>query len=856
MVSPGSRLIVARRAATGTGAVAATLATVLVVCALVAGVVGVLDPLQQQALGTSMRQVPADQTVVEVSTAYEPRDAREHDRAVREVLQPLVAGGGQVLRRTSTVEFREPGSRRTWTFTSVTPRAGAVRVVRGRMPQGGGRLEAAVPQAQADLVGRTLTLRNPLDRLRTRVAVVGAWAPRPGGSRALGETGARALLVPEEAFGRVASRAASVRWRAVPPSGLEPDQLDPLAAAATRVDADVAALGERAGTSLRVDNPLPETLRARAGELSAQRTLLLVPALILLLLGAASTVLVASAVSQSRRDEEALLRSRGAGRFQLVGPTMLEAVLVCAAAGLAGPPLAAAVVRVEGVSPQLDATTWGAGAVAAGVCAVALVLPTLARALSGDRGEQLSVTRQRRRTLTLLIATGLLVLALGAVGVAGIRGFADSVAGGTRAVDPLDVAGPALLLLSTVGLLVATLLPVLLQLLARTLRSRSLGLALGTRFAARAPSRTIPLALVVALVAGATVFAVVESTSHREIRAARAGYEVGADVRVTTPPQSFRAAPRTERRRLEEIDGVREVAAVDRELDFVEEVPVEVVTLELTGDVGQGALAAAEDPASVQARLEQPADGAAPAVVTDDLTERASLDTGDRLELPVGSRTATLEIVGTLPHLPTVSSGHAGLLVARSATHPGPPDEWWLGVADGRVGEVAASLRKQPGLASTVQTRTTVLRRLADDPGTGGAGLTGTLTVTAAGALVLGGVLLVSLVLLRRRERVEQARVLRVVGAADRDVTATLVTEYAVTTGAGALAGACAGVVVAAVAVPAMTLGAAGEPVVPRPEVALPWTWLVATPLALVVPPLLALLLLARPKASSEGDLR
>jgi hypothetical protein len=364
--------------------------------------------------------------------------------------------------------------------------------------------------------------------------------------------------------------------------------------------------------------------------------------------------------------------------------------------------------------------------------------------------------------------------------------------------------------------------------------------------------KTVPLALVVALATGGIAFAVVSGAGQEDAREGRAAYEVGADVRVTAPPASVRAGGGAERDEISQLPGVDAVAAVDRELDFVDDVPVEVLVAELTTErVGRRLVAAASDPAQMQTRLGTRSAEGVPVMVTDGLAERAALDLGDRLELDVAGVATTLQVAGIVPVLPTVADDRGGLLVDAQAL-PGAgsgtagPDEWWLAVDQGSAPEVATALRDRPELAGSVLTRDAASRRLAANPGTGGAALDDILTVAGAGALVIGAILLCSVVLLRRRERAEQAEVLRTVGAGSRAVTGTLAAEYAATTGAGAVTGVAAGIMVAALTLTEMTLGPGGTPLVPTPAVQVPWTWLVVATLVLVALPLVALLALAR----------
>ena len=81
---------------------------------------------------------------------------------------------------------------------------------------------------------------------------------------------------------------------------------------------------------------------------------------------------------------------------------------------------------------------------------------------------------------------------------------------------------------------------------------------------------------------------------------------------------------------------------------------------------------------------------------------------------------------------------------------------------------------------------------------------------------------------------------LRALGASRRDVGLTLVTEHALVTGGGSLAGLVAGTATAVLAVAASPVPGAPAPVV-AVDVGVPWAWLVLATVLLVAVPLLAL---------------
>jgi hypothetical protein len=243
-----------------------------------------------------------------------------------------------------------------------------------------------------------------------------------------------------------------------------------------------------------------------------------------------------------------------------------------------------------------------------------------------------------------------------------------------------------------------------------------------------------------------------------------------------------------------------------------------------------------------------------PAVLTEDLAESASLEVGDTLEVSVLGVPTGIQVTAVVPAVRTVADGSGGILLDAGTALPvllagglsGEPTEWWVGTRDGDQAAVAAAARDLPEVAASVVTVADELDRLDVDPGTGGAALGQVLLITAAGCLVVGILLLVSIVLLRRRERAEQARMLGVAGGDRRLLSGVLAWEYVVVAGAGLVVGLLAGAAVAAVTLASMALGPDGQPLQPAPRLVLPPLPLVLPPLVMLAVPLLTMAWLVR----------
>ena len=391
MTGASNGALALRRARTHPAPVVAVLVNVLIVCTLVAGLGASLSLLQQEALGTALLAEPAERTTVAAFSPYDGDDPATQQELVGAALAPVtaVAGGDTVLvTESGTYDLVAPG-RPTWTFAAVTGADAHLDLGGADAPRGssGGPVEVAAPTGSDLAVGDRVELVGRADDRPIEAVVVATWTPARDAERWLADLGGDVLLVAPEEFPELAGASASSRWRAVPDfDRLAPEDLDDLSRAVADAEAELVAVGETLSTTVQSDTELGAVLAARARELVVLRALLLVPAALLLLLGAASLFLVAGGLADSRRDDESLLRSRGAGYRQLVAPTVLETLVLCAAAAVVAPLLARVVIRIGDVRPPLESAAWIASGVAALVCAVALVVPVvLGRGLGRPR---------------------------------------------------------------------------------------------------------------------------------------------------------------------------------------------------------------------------------------------------------------------------------------------------------------------------------------------------------------------------------------------------------------------------------------------------------------------------------------
>jgi hypothetical protein len=353
------------------------------------------------------------------------------------------------------------------------------------------------------------------------------------------------IVVSSAAFGARAGFAVDqVSWVARP----DTDSLGTgeLASLAARVNQAEGFLQGSAGLGgLVVSSGIPAALQAVNSDLVVARSLLAIDTLLLLLPAAGALVLAARLLARHRDEESALLSARGAARWQLARPALAEAVLVGAAAAVAGAfagtrlagllastgLLRSAGLRLSGMPPEV---WWSVLAVLV-LCVVIMLWPALRPADPGVA----RVRRGRQAALAKAAVAGgdIALLALAAVAVWELRDYsavAPSASGGTG-IDPVLVLAPALAL-AGISLIPLRGLPAAARVLNRAAAgSRRLGTALASWEISRHPVRQAgPVLLAVLSVATGTL-ALAQYQSWRQSAHDQAAFGAGADVRVDTP---------------------------------------------------------------------------------------------------------------------------------------------------------------------------------------------------------------------------------------------------------------------------------------------------------------------------------
>ncbi len=343
---------------------------------------------------------------------------------------------------------------------------------------------------------------------------------------------------------------AAAAWAAVPDvARLGAGDLQTLAGRLQSALNNVSGMGGLQNQA--VATGLPGLLSGLGTALVVARSQLAIGAAILLVIAGATLALATVMLSSQRQAEAALLRSRGASRWQLAGTGLAEAVLLVLPAVIAGPllaglllpplarhgPLSRSGLRLPVAFP---AAAWLAAAVVAAGCLVVIALPWLRAA-----GSPVRERAQRGRRGALAAATragadlGLLVLA----GLAGwqLVHYAAPVStglSGSIGIDPILVSAPVLALAAGAVILLR-LLPLVVRLGDRAAsRGRDMTAAVAAWQISRRPLRQAGPVLLGVLAVATTVLAVAQWSSWQRSAQDQASFATGADERVDLAPQA------------------------------------------------------------------------------------------------------------------------------------------------------------------------------------------------------------------------------------------------------------------------------------------------------------------------------
>ncbi len=435
----------------------------------------------------------------------------------------------------------------------------------GTWPTAGRRpTEVTLPtSAASDLgvaVGSTLHLVNrvgapqPVD-----LTVVGTWQPVPddpfwlGGS--LETTGVDVgpqfttrgpiVATPEDLLALPGLRSVELSWRVIPDvTRIGIDDVDRLAA-------DVATLPDRIkavvpkDVTATITTGLPTRLAALSRAALVSRSEVLLLTLQFAILAGYAIVLVAGLLVDRRRSELALLRSRGAGRAQVTGMALSEAILLAIPAVAVAPFAAVGVVRLIGIlgpletsgiisAATLDERAFLVALAGGALGVLALTIPALIAGASPAEARA-AAARQSGRTLAGRTGLDLALLVVAGIALWQLRLYGAPLtrdARGVLGIDPLLIAAPAIGLIAG-AILAVRIIPRSAELAERVLeRRRGLVSSLGARQLARRPLRYTRSALLLMLAAALGTFAVAHAATWDRSQADQAAYQAASDIRL------------------------------------------------------------------------------------------------------------------------------------------------------------------------------------------------------------------------------------------------------------------------------------------------------------------------------------
>ncbi|WP_169808710.1 ABC transporter permease [Microtetraspora niveoalba] len=632
------------------------------------------------------------------------------------------------------------------------------------------------------------------------------------------------LVVPAKTFlGRFAT-GVSASWMAVPDlGGLTREDLRPLAASVT----GIAGALKGGCTGCTVSTGLPGMLTQLDRAALVARSTMLIPVLQLLVLAAYALTLTARLLTDHRRMEIALLRSRGAGSVRLAALAGGEALLVALPCAIAAPYLAPLLLALIGGSgtPLWQAPGVATFAVAVGValaCAVLLALPAVRGARRTYVEEQGARGRGERQGLIQRAGADLALLVVAALAIWQLQRYGAPVTettSGDLGIDPLIVTGPALALLCG-GLLGLRLVPLISRLLERvTARRPGFAAAVGVRQVSRRSARYSGPALLLTMAVAIGALSLATTATWRQSQDDQARHLSGADLRVT-------AAQGDTADGYASLPGVTSIMPVHR-----------VRAAMGGGDVDLVAADAAKLPevmlmrpdlsdlplATLAARL-VPNGPALPVVVTDDLAKERTLT--------VGTSPVPIEVVGTVRAMPGTPAGSSAVLADLSALRtagkvPAAATEWWLAVSGDDTSAAAAALAKRDTDVIEIGALT---RQLRDDPLAGG--LRGALLLGFVAALAFAVLGFLVNAAVSARERRSEFALLGALGVGFRQMLGLLAVEQSFVIALSLVAGVLLAVIVAMAVVPSIVLTGQATAVTPSVMLDIPWPGIAALGLA------------------------
>jgi hypothetical protein len=575
-----------RRAGEAKGLLFAAGVAALVAVAMVTG----LLVYNGQALESGKRRLLADASVEErsvlVNGSVPAGQYAERDATVRAAFAEGLGG----LPVTVAVARSGTGRQITGDLGDFTPADGRpifaamvtlddlaehADLVAGSWPTAGGQpMQVALPEVTAAKLGVGIGDRVPLlDRAterRSEVAVGGLWRPRDLSDpywRLTPELGADAgtatigpFVLHSDDFAQIYQGSTAAAWLVTP--DLSGASIAEIRAAHRDAETVTARLAEASSTDTTRASTQLGVLADRLSRADlVGRSALLTPVLLIVALSGYALILVAVLLSEDRRGQTALLRARGAARYQIASLAVREAALVALPVVLLAPLLASQALRCAGDRSALadlgldsrpTALTWLTAGSAALGCVLALTVPAMRRGATYVE-DLTSRSRPNRRAVAQRASVDIALVGLAVLAWFQLRQYSSPLIREAN-IDPFLAAAPVLGILAG-GVIALRLLPPATGLAERLVsRKQWLATVLGMWQAGRRPHAGPVLLL--ALAVGVSTFAWSLVATWQKSLVDQAGHQVGAHLRIA---EARPATPLDRRAQVVALPGVQTV---------------------------------------------------------------------------------------------------------------------------------------------------------------------------------------------------------------------------------------------------------------------------------------------------------
>ncbi|PPF89574.1 hypothetical protein C5B96_01455 [Subtercola sp. Z020] len=582
--------VVLRRLARGWGLAAVVTAIAVLSCTVMSLLVLLLGSAETTGVRASLGQLDAVQSRIDVDLVRPSVSLQEARAAAERSVGRVLGDAGTVASRGSAVsdfgtiagsaadggdtyaafaEFDDISGKTTltagaWPGPPTPATAGAPPQVAVAVPQnaaashgmivGSTFVEVVGSTAVTAVVAGIYRADDPADDFWADDALHGAGEiidfPKPGVT----------FFVPVDAIGPLLVAPGALDAAAIPVRFFDLDfvpsfpsttaeQLGALSARLTTTDL-TTAVGDVAA-QVFTSTDLPAAVRQISTGLTVTRSTVAVVAVLLTLLAVAALWQAARLFADSRTDDRLLARARGASAPRLFAVASIEAAAIGLVAAVTGPLVAALLLPLAlagttgvpggaaGSSSTLpaDGTVWGVSSALALLFVAVLLLPLFGRSQDfADAPRERA--RPARASSIMRSGVDVGIVAVAAVLYWQLSLYRSPVRGvGSLAVDPLLVAGPAVVLLAG-ALLVTRVVPLVARGFERVARTaRGMNVALASWQLARRSQSAATVILLLALTLGVGTFSLSYLATWRGSQLDQAQLAVGAPVVVTADPE-------------------------------------------------------------------------------------------------------------------------------------------------------------------------------------------------------------------------------------------------------------------------------------------------------------------------------